>query len=92
VPTIVIRNLDADLHARLKAKARERGRSMEADVRVRLAESLEEEDPSSNQTLWEAVSAVFGPLGGVDFELPDRGEFIEREPPDFSGPEWDPKP
>jgi hypothetical protein len=35
------------------------------------------------------MRALFGPLGGVEFELPERGEIIERDPPDFSGPEWD---
>jgi len=88
MPTLVIRNIDDDLHARLKASAKERGRSMEADVRARLRESLAAENPASGQTLGEAVRAVFGPLGGVEFELPERGEFMERDPPDFSGPEW----
>ena len=35
------------------------------------------------------MRALFGPLGGVELELPDRREFVERDPPDFSGPEWD---
>jgi hypothetical protein len=35
------------------------------------------------------MRALFGPLGGVKFELPERGEFIERDPPTFSGSEWD---
>ena len=65
MPTLVIRNIDDDLHARLKASAKERGRSMEADVRARLRESLAAENPASGQTLGEAVRAVFGPLGGV---------------------------
>ncbi len=65
---------------------------MEADVRARLIESLDAEDPTSGQTLAEAVRAVFGPVGGVHFELPERGEFFERDPPDFSGPEWDRDP
>ena len=89
MPTLVIRNIDDDLHSRLKASARERGRSMEADVRARLKESLVTEKPAPRQSLGDAVRAVFGPLGGVEFELPERGEFIERDPPDFSGPEWE---
>jgi plasmid stability protein len=87
--TIVIRNVDDELHARLKASASDHGRSMEAEARARLRESLAVENPAPRQTLGEAVRAVFGPLGGVEFELPERGEFIERDPPDFSGPEWD---
>jgi len=87
--TIVIRNVDDELHARLKASASDHGRSMDAESRARLREGLAVESPAPRQTLGEAVRAVFGPLGGVEFELPERGEFIERDPPDFSGPEWD---
>jgi antitoxin FitA len=92
VATIVIRNVDDELHARLKASASDHGRSMEAEARARLRESLAGEPPPPRQTLGEAVRAVFGPLGGVEFELPDRNEFVERDPPDFSGPEWDRDP
>jgi len=43
---------------------------------------------ASQWTLGDAVRAVFGPERGVDFDLPERGEFIERDPPDFLGAEW----
>ncbi len=88
MPTLVIRNIDDELHSRLKASAEERGRCMEADARARLKESLAAEKPATRQSLGDAVRAVFGPLGGVEFELPERGQFVERDPPDFSGPDW----
>jgi antitoxin FitA len=84
--------VDDELHARLKASASDHGRSMEAEARARLRESLAGETPAPRQTLGEAVRAVFGSLGGVEFELPDRNEFVERDPPDFSGPEWERDP
>ena len=87
--TIVIRNLEDELHAKLKASASEHGRSMEAEARARLRESLAIDIPVPRQTLGEAIRALFGPIGGVDLEVPDRREFVERDPPDFSGPEWD---
>jgi antitoxin FitA len=87
--TIVIRNVDAELHARLKASASDHGRSMEAEARSRLRDSLAGETAAPRQTLGQAMRALFGPLGGVELELPDRREFVERDPPDFSGPEWD---
>jgi hypothetical protein len=62
---------------------------MEAEARARLWESITAEGAAPRQTLGAAMRALFGPLGGVEFELPNRGEFIERDPPDFSGPEWD---
>ncbi len=61
---------------------------MEAEAPARLRESLAAEDPASDMTLGAASRALFGPVGGVEFELPARSERIEREPPHFSGPEW----
>lgn len=90
--TIVIRNVDAELHSQLKASANERGRSMEAEARARLRESLEATGPGREPTLGAAVRALFGHIGGVEFELPQREERIERDPPDFSGSEWDRNP
>jgi plasmid stability protein len=86
--TLVIRNLDAGLHARLKARAAAEGRSMEEEARRLLRDGLEAEPVIPEQTLGAAMHALFAPLGGV--ELPtDLREYGARPPPDFSGPEWD---
>jgi hypothetical protein len=41
------------------------------------------------KTLYDIAWSIFGPTGGIDLDLPPRG-LLEREPPDFSGPEFDP--
>jgi plasmid stability protein len=69
---IVIRKVDDELYARLKAVACGNGRSIEAEAQARLRESLAGEPPAPSQTLGQAMRAVFGPLGGVEFELRAR--------------------
>jgi plasmid stability protein len=87
VATVVIRNLDVSLHARLKARAASRGHSMEEEARLLLREGLAVEPVAPDQTLGRAMRALFEPLGGLELppNLRQRGG---REPPDFSGPEF----
>ena len=84
--TLVIRNVEDSLHARLKENAAAHGHSMEEEARRILRERLALA-PTEPRVNWvDAIRALFEPLGGLD--LPK----IEREPlgdpPDFSGPEW----
>jgi hypothetical protein len=54
---------------------------MEAEVRSILSEAVEDRDPPE-PNLAEAIRRRFGPLGGVDLELPPR-EYVDA-PPSFS--------
>lgn len=88
--TLTVRNFDDDLKAELRVQAAERGRSMEEDVRQLLREAVEgrrDRPRSPYKNLAEAISARFGPLGGVELDIPPREPM--REPPDFSGPDYD---
>jgi plasmid stability protein len=85
--TLMIRNLDPALHARLKARAAAEGRSMEEEARRLLRDGLAVE-PIPLETHWvDAIRALFEPLGGL--EIPEIPREPPRDPPDFSGPEWD---
>ncbi|MBN8907880.1 MAG: plasmid stabilization protein [Rhodospirillales bacterium] len=86
--TVVIRNLDAKLHARLKARAASQGHSMEEEARLLLRQGLSGEPVASDQTLGRAMRALFGPIGGLELP-PNLRERGGREPPDFSEPEFD---
>ena len=77
--SITIRNLDDDVKTRLRVRAAENGRSMEEEVRVILREAVGRKSDSRN--LASIIRARFGPLGGVDLELPPREP--AREPPKF---------
>ena len=84
--TLVIRNIETGLHARLKAVAAAHGRFMEEEARQVLRAALKA--PSDTVGLGDAMQALFEPLGGLD--LPEIKRGPAREPPDFSGPDWNP--
>lgn len=67
---ISVRDLDEDVAARLKVRAARHGRSMEAEVRAILTESLTGEDDRPN--LGEAIRERFAQLGGVELDIPAR--------------------
>lgn len=66
--TLTIRQVDARTHARLRARAAQHGRSVEAEVRAILdaAVSL----PGRNFLV--ALQASMGEVGGVDLDLSPR--------------------
>jgi plasmid stability protein len=70
--TLTIRGLDEATKARLRLSAALHGRSMEAEVRAILDDAL----PASSHEggLGSRIHARFAALGGVDLELPARGE------------------
>ncbi|MDA8049435.1 MAG: plasmid stabilization protein [Rhodospirillales bacterium] len=85
--TLVIRNVENSLHARLKELAASRGHSMEEEVRFILRQSVARAAMEAPQGFGQAMRAIFEPLGGIEFpEIPPEPP---REPPDFSGPDWD---
>lgn len=78
--SITIRNLDPALKERLRVRAACNGRSMEAEVRQILSETLAQ-GQGRELNLAEAIRRRFAPLGGVDLE-PHPPTPI-REPPRF---------
>ena len=77
--SITIRNLDDDVKTRLRIRAAENGRSMEEEARVILRDAVGSKPGTHN--LASLIRARFGPLGGVELELPPREP--AREPPRF---------
>jgi antitoxin FitA len=65
--SIMVRNLDEDVKRKLRVRAARHGRSMEAEVRAILEESVRQQDNFA-----EALMGTFGELGGVELELPAR--------------------
>ena len=85
--TMTIRNLDDELKARLRIRAAQHGKSMEEEARTILRDALKSE-PMSGKELVQRIREMVEPYGGIELELPPREPM--REPPDFSGPEFDP--
>lgn len=85
--TMTIRNIDDDLKARLRVRAAENGRSMEAEVRdiLSVALSRDQDDvrtiPEKGLGTW--MRDHFAEIGGVELDIPKRTELARYV--DFSG-------
>jgi antitoxin FitA len=65
-----IRNLDDRVKERLRVRAAGHGRSMEAEIRVILTDSVAE--PGEAPGLLQTLTDRFAELGGVELDLPPR--------------------
>ncbi len=76
--TMTIRNIDDDLKARLRIRAAENGRSMEAEVRSILKVALMENEGDANLVLEKGLGTwmrdLFAEIGGVELDIPKRTE------------------
>ena len=70
--TLTIRDLDDELRDRLRVRAAHHGRSMEAEVRAILSETLAK--PSTTARLGTRIHQRFAEIGGLDIALPERNE------------------
>lgn len=80
MPVLTIRNVPDETKKRLRIRAAEHGRSMEAELRAILAGALDV--PAAPENLGEAIHRRFAAIGG--FEMPEIIREPAREPPDFS--------
>ena len=83
--SLSIRNLDETTKKRLRIRAAENGRSMEAEARTILRSTLSAQEDSA-ESFGAAIRRIVEPLGGVELELPPREPM--REPPDFSSEDF----
>ena len=68
--TMTIRKIDDDLKARLRVRAAENGRSMEAEVREILKSTLDRPEPEKGLGTW--IHEHFAEIGGVELDIPKR--------------------
>lgn len=69
---LTIRNLDDDVKRRLRIRAAENGRSMEAEAREILRKALRDRLEQPTRGFGTRAAAIFAEAGGVDLELPSR--------------------
>ena len=69
---LTIRSLDPALKERLRVRAAQHGRSMEAEVRAILQTALNAPERPPERNLYERIRARFASTGGVDVKLPPR--------------------
>lgn len=72
--TIVVRNLPEDVKERLVERAHAHRRSMEAEVRAIITESVGPDD-SWVDTFLRGADEFRRKYGGIDLELPERRDF-----------------
>lgn len=77
--SITVRKIDDGVKSRLRIRAAEHGRSMEAEVREILRQVVEE--PAPPQNLAAAIRARFAPFAGDGLDIPPREPM--RDPPTF---------
>ena len=78
---LTIRNLDPAIKERLRVRAAQHGRSMEAEARGILQTVLQPPERFPERNLYERIRARFAPIGGIDLNLPPRDP--TRDPPRF---------
>lgn len=71
--TLTVRNLDDALKARLRVRAAQNGRSMEAEARAILRSTLVDRD-GVNGRLGSRIRERFAGLAGEEVELPSRSD------------------
>lgn len=88
--SLSIRNLDEITKKRLRVRAAENGRSMEAEARTILTAAVNGDQGSPGNfpedNFYDAVRRIVEPIGGVELELPPREPM--RDPPDFSSEDF----
>lgn len=70
--TLVIRDLDDEVKARLRVRAAERGRSMEAEAREILTSVVGGSRPP--RALGSFIRDRFAAVGGADLPIPSRSD------------------
>jgi plasmid stability protein len=78
VGALTIRQLDERTHARLRGRAAEHGRSVEAEVRAILDAAVN----LSEQNFLLSLHAVMADAGGIDLDVPPRTD--QPRPVDLS--------
>ena len=81
--SIVISDVDDDLEHRLRVRAAEHGRSVEAEARdiLRLALGGSNGQPAAVTNLGDSIRAIVEPIRGIELDIPPRRPI--REPPKF---------
>lgn len=72
--SLTVRGLDQETKSRLRVRAAQHGRSMEAEVRAIIQQALAESEPRMTGGLGTRIHARFAALGGVELELPARSQ------------------
>ena len=65
MPAIVVRKISAETHRALRVRAKQHGRSTEAEIRAIIEVAVR---PTTRVRLGTALAALAKPLGGIDLK------------------------
>ena len=66
MPAIVVRNISTETHRALRGRARQHGRSTEAEIRAILDEAVR---PATRMKLGSALAELAKPFGGLELRI-----------------------
>ncbi len=66
MPAIIVRNISPETHRALRLRARQHGRSTEAEIRAILDEAVR---PPGRLRLGSALAALAKPFGGLNLDI-----------------------
>jgi plasmid stability protein len=66
--TLTIRNVDPEVQKRLRVRAAQNGRSMEAELRQILKDAVGDEVETQELNVADEIWSYFAPFGGVELE------------------------
>ena len=81
MPSLLIRNVDAALHARLKELAAAHRRSLEEEARELLRAAVARQAAAPPENVADIARRFFGPKHGVELDIPPRGGAQDATPP-----------
>lgn len=79
--TLTVRNIDPDVQKRLRVRAAQNGRSMEAELRQIIKDAVGPASEANEINLAEAIRRRFAKYGGVELKIPPRE--VGGPPPSF---------
>ncbi|WP_018334951.1 FitA-like ribbon-helix-helix domain-containing protein [Actinomycetospora chiangmaiensis] len=81
--TITVRDLDEEVRSRLRVRAAENGRSMEAEVRAILEAAVRPSRPERRRAGLQKARALAAEVGGLDdvfANIPPRDDYPREDP------------
>ena len=86
--SLLIRHLSDETKRALRIRAAEHGRSLSEEAASVIHASVSDKVAKPNQNWVDEMLEMFRAIGAEEFEVPPRTIYKNREPPDFSGPEY----
>jgi antitoxin FitA len=84
--SLVVRNIEEGVKARLRMRAAKNGHSMEEEVRHILKDAVDRDPP---QNLADLALEIFGSKHGIDLDIHRIRD--TREPPHYESADFDPE-